>query len=148
GKPNAAVQNTSVLAADILSRWAPIAEAAGLDMSLWQEQFTTQLRSMPMDGLIILDRVTIKSGVDAKSSYADFVYAFRSALMAKHMSTKGNAKLGSTTTDQVFIPIVPCRVVDTRNVGGPVLAGFPRNFNFYAAIGTYNWASQGGTSGN
>src|SRR5262245_8196938 len=54
GKPNAAVQNTSVLAADILSRWAPIAEAAGLDMSLWQEQFTTQLRSMPMDGLIIL----------------------------------------------------------------------------------------------
>ena len=143
--------NTTVLAAQILSRWAPVAEAAGLNIAVWQEQFTAQLASMSINNLQSLDRMQVKSDVDPKANYARFSQAFRSALMMKYVDSqaeKGNAKLGSTTTDQIFIPIVPCRVVDTRNVGGPISFGAARNFNFYASTGSYNWANQGGPSGS
>ena len=143
--------NAQVLAGQILSRWAPIAQESGLDISVWQEQFSTQLAMMSANSLRPLDGVQINASVDAKANYARFADAFRSALMTNYVDSprrKGNAKLGSSTTDQIFIPIVPCRVVDTRNVGGPVVVGFPRNFNFYAATSTYNWANQGGLSGN
>jgi hypothetical protein len=48
----------------------------------------------------------------------------------------------------VFIPIVPCRIVDTRNNGGPISAGQTRNFNFYATAFADNWSNQGGVAGS
>jgi len=144
----AAPANAKVLAAQILSRWAPVAQAAGLNMSVWQEQFTTQLSLMSLNSLSGLDRAEVKSDIDAKANYAIFADAFRAALMVRHMeSKKGNAKLGSPTTDQVFIPIVPCRVVDTRNVGGQIAAGFTRNYDFYASTAGFDFSTQGGAAG-
>jgi hypothetical protein len=56
-------------------------------------------------------------------------------------------KLGSTATDQVYIPIPPCRIVDTRIAGGPIAAGTTRNYVFYANSPNFDWSSQGGQSG-
>src|SRR5947207_7639888 len=108
--------NATVLAAQIVSRWAPVAEAAGLNAAVWQEQFTMQLVSMSVSNLQSLDRLQVKSDADAQTSYAQFAQAFRSALMMKYIdgqAEKANEKRGSTTTDQMVIPIVPCRDVHT-----------------------------------
>ncbi len=51
------------------------------------------------------------------------------------------ALLGSTTADLVYTPVAPCRIADTRNVGGPIASGFSRNFRGYTAG---NFAFQGG----
>ncbi|HEY2817044.1 MAG TPA: hypothetical protein VGK44_07925 [Casimicrobiaceae bacterium] len=147
----ASANNVNIIAADILSRWASVAESAGKNMAVWQEQFGIQLGMMSPNSLRSLERVQVKGDSDARTNYAQFEQAFRSALMsdyAEKTASKVNLKLGSATSDQIFIPTVPCRVVDTRNVGGPLGAGAARNFNFYAAVGTFNWANQGGPNGN
>ena len=56
--------------------------------------------------------------------------------------------LGSTTNDQVFTPITPCRVVDTRNLGGPIGPFATRNFFYFTSAASTNWNSlQGGVNG-
>jgi putative Ig domain-containing protein len=47
----------------------------------------------------------------------------------------------------VFTPTVPCRVVDTRSVGGAIAAGTSRRFFFYSDGTPPSWASQGGAAG-
>ena len=58
-------------------------------------------------------------------------------------SGPSTALLGSTTADLVYTPLAPCRIADTRNVGGPISGGFSRGFKGYSAT---NFAAQGGTS--
>ncbi len=95
-----------------------------------------------------IDGVEVDTTTDAKASYAKFASAFRSALMQSYMvsqSGKGHMKLGLATVDQVFIPIMPCRVVDPRNLLGPILAGLTRNYQFYASSTSVDFGtSQGG----
>src|SRR5262245_55769783 len=57
--------DATVLAAQLLSRWAPVAQAAGRDSLLWQDQFATQFRLMSADGLQTLDRVQVSSNLSA-----------------------------------------------------------------------------------
>ena len=47
----------------------------------------------------------------------------------------------------VFTPIVPCRVVDTRNAGGPISANSSRRFFFYNDVAGFSWSAQGGAPG-
>ena len=56
-------------------------------------------------------------------------------------SSPHQALLGSTASDLVYTPLAPCRIADTRNVGGPVTSGATRNFRGYTAS---NFAFQGG----
>jgi hypothetical protein len=42
-----------------------------------------------------------------------------SAALARQ-DRQANTKLGQTTSELVYIPIAPCRFIDTRNVGGPI----------------------------
>jgi len=58
-------------------------------------------------------------------------------------SGPSTALLGSTTADLVYTPLAPCRIADTRNVGGPISGGFSRGFKGYSAT---NFSAQGGTS--
>lgn len=63
------------------------------------------------------------------------------------LSTSALAQLGSFSSDLVFVPITPCRIVDTRGAGsstGVILAGTSRKF--LAWNGTY--VSQGGSATN
>ena len=62
-------------------------------------------------------------------------------------SARGTAKaLGDPAGDLVYTPVVPCRIVDTRNAGGPFAAGETRNYRAYLISGTF--AGQGGAAGN
>lgn len=52
--------------------------------------------------------------------------------------------LGSSLTDLVFVPLAPCRIIDTRLAGGALAAGVPRDFQ---VAGTTEFGAQGGTLG-
>ena len=59
-------------------------------------------------------------------------------------STLASAQLGSLSTDLVYTPVTPCRIIDTRSAAAGLLAaGSARAFNAWT---TTNFASQGGTS--
>ena len=49
--------------------------------------------------------------------------------------------------NMVFVPLPPCRVIDTRagGAGGPLVAGVPRTFLFHGP--TQDYSSQGGNAG-
>jgi hypothetical protein len=75
----------------------------------------------------------------------------RSLAQAKATATSAAALnpnvLGSLTSDLVFTPVTPCRMVDTRNALGPFTGGQTRTFDFdglTAAATTY--AQQGGVA--
>jgi hypothetical protein len=142
--------NSVALANEILDRWEPIVVKAGQHSAAWRELFATQLGAMDASVLDTVNRLKVRAPNDAKASYAQFTQAVRGAEMQSYLlarSGKGHMKLASTSTDQVFIPIVPCRIVDTRKVGGPISAGQTRNFYFYTDAFAYSWGNQGGPSG-
>lgn len=53
----------------------------------------------------------------------------------------GPDNLGDQSSDLVFNKVTPCRIIDTRNAGGILIAGVPRNFD---ANGPFT--AQGGSS--
>ncbi|MEO6292949.1 MAG: hypothetical protein ABIO88_10070, partial [Burkholderiaceae bacterium] len=62
------------------------------------------------------------------------------------VSTLASAQLGSLSTDLVYTPVTPCRIIDTRNaIAGQMAAGSIRPFFGWTAT---NFASQGGASGS
>lgn len=67
-------------------------------------------------------------------------YLILSALLT--MAASAFAQIGSLSSDLVFTPITPCRIVDTRGAGGPVTAGSTRVFKAWAA----SYATQGGSA--
>ncbi|MGO1071633.1 hypothetical protein [Lysobacter sp. CA199] len=52
---------------------------------------------------------------------------------------------GSPGTDLVYTPLTPCRIIDTRIVGGPLAADSTRGYNSFTAT---DFASQGGDATN
>jgi hypothetical protein len=52
-------------------------------------------------------------------------------------SAKTTAKLGAASTELVYYPIQPCRYIDTRNTGGPLVQGTPRPFDLANTGSTY-----------
>src|SRR5437773_4938685 len=140
----------TMLISEILNRFEPSAVEAGAHSPAWREMFATQLKAMDSSTLRSLDLLRLRTSADAKAAYAQFTEAVRGAEMQLYQTTysgKAPLKLGSTTTDQVFIPIAPCRIVDTRNVGGMIAAGTTRNFYFYASNSSFDWSTQGGAAG-
>jgi hypothetical protein len=133
----------------ILNRWEPVAKAAGAAPH-WREQYATQLRQLP-DYLVEQIAAVEPMPDNMQASYREFARAFVNAyanlVLNPRASDKGRIKLGSATNDQVFIPIAPCRIVDTRNAGGPIAANTARNFYFYSVSGGYSWSNQGGAAG-
>jgi hypothetical protein len=74
--------------------------------------------------------------------------AHTNLLGALNASTTGDAStrlLGEPANDLVFVPITPCRIIDTRLAGGPIAEGTVRSFDITAVP---DYAVQGGASGN
>ena len=74
-------------------------------------------------------------------------------VIAKALIATGESKssllrqksLGDTSDDLVYTPVVPCRILDTRNTSGPLLAGVTRTFIGYNAT---SFVVQGGVASN
>ena len=61
----------------------------------------------------------------------------------KPLDTKA---LGDTGDDLVYTPVTPCRVVDTRNAGGPIGTNSSRDFKVWVSSGGFT--AQGGSASN
>jgi hypothetical protein len=64
-----------------------------------------------------------------------------------HLATRlrpARKALGDVTADLAYTPVTPCRIADTRVVGGSLAAGVPRTFDGFAA----SFATQGGALSN
>jgi hypothetical protein len=66
------------------------------------------------------------------------------AILFTACSTLASAQLGSLSSDLVYTPVTPCRIIDTRNAGGVMTAGSIRGFNGWGS----NFATQGGAASN
>ena len=66
------------------------------------------------------------------------------AVSAGVLGAPVGAELGSSAADLVFTPLTPCRIIDTRVVGGPIVPGLPRDF---VVGGTQGFEAQGGHAG-
>lgn len=62
------------------------------------------------------------------------------------LKTVAEPVLGDAKSDLLFVPVEPCRIIDTRltGAGGMLFPGTPRNFE---VAGTANFESQGGRPG-
>jgi hypothetical protein len=80
------------------------------------------------------DRSGLPIGLDLKS-VTQAVQIERSDLKA----------LGAAAADLVYTPITPCRILDTRVVGGSIASNASRDFNAVVASGG-NFSSQGGSA--
>src|SRR5689334_12723397 len=90
--------NTTILANQILDRWQPIAQAAGVNAASWREIYATQLSNMPGWVLERIEAVPTDAADTANANYAQFTNAVRNALMQSYLlakSGKGTMKLGS-----------------------------------------------------
>ncbi len=70
----------------------------------------------------------------------------RASLAPQSMRAENLTKaLGAATSDLVYTPITPCRILDTRVAGGTIAGGFSRDFNAVVGSGG-NFSSQGGSA--
>ncbi len=60
-------------------------------------------------------------------------------------NTREPRTLGDADTDLIYVPITPCRIVDTRLAGGAIAANTTRNFDV-TAVASYSF--QGGDASN
>ena len=137
----------------ILDRWYPVASELRQDVSLWRAQFRALLERASLPTLQAIDAIEAKEAGANRTLMSLYQTAFSMAVndvggqIAKQLRSSNVAKLGSATSDLVFVGFRPCRVVDTRNVGGPLSFGTVRNFYFYSDGTPGSWSSQGGDPG-
>lgn len=60
-------------------------------------------------------------------------------------STPGTKALGDPAQDLVYVPVTPCRILDTRIAGGPIAANSFRDFDLTDVV---RFAPQGGDTSN
>ncbi|MCA0394535.1 MAG: hypothetical protein LCH70_10550 [Proteobacteria bacterium] len=83
--------------------------------------------------------------LERAASAVDF-NSMNKALMGNANSLAPSAhKIGQAGSDLVYTPLTPCRIVDTRIVGGPILANSSRGF---VAFTSTDFTAQGGDASN
>ncbi len=65
------------------------------------------------------------------------------AIVGGRLQTIVAKDIGDSTSDLLFVPVQPCRIIDTRLAGGPLAAGVQRDFQ---VTGSASLAAQGGNS--
>lgn len=140
--PNALLtidQNRNTVVERIVGEWGEVMAKSGAGLS--PEQLRVLLMGLRADHLLAANLAGDLDGLrnvlaNALTSTADVK---ASLLHAK--------ALGDPAADLVYTPVVPCRIIDTRVVGGPFAAGGQtRNYHAFLTSGTF--ATQGGAASN
>jgi hypothetical protein len=124
------------LAYQIVKKWGGhVQEAYAISAKDWSHEMVPLFRASSTEALL-------------RAKKAKTFEAMNKVLLP---STKTSAKassvklLGETTNDLVFVPITPCRIIDTRLAGGQIAANTVRSFDVTA---TTDYAFQGGDATN
>ena len=129
-------QQRSTLVARLAQQWGPGFDALPAPRRLSQEQFASEIWSLRADRLF-----AVALAGDVETIEAVLGDARNDALPLRAAQAKS---LGDATADLTYTPLNPCRILDTRVVGGPLAANVARTFNGYAT----NFSAQGGTATN
>lgn len=127
------------LAEDILREWSPeAAKTYRMTSSEWATRMGPTLA-----GADIANLERAASAGDLQSMNLALLGNART--LANPTPGATAAKIGTAGSDLVYTPLTPCRIVDTRVIGGPIATNGSRSF---AAFTATNFASQGGDFSN
>lgn len=143
-----------VLLEQFIAKWSAYArDNYGTDVSTWRHQLTPLFEGGDATNIRqALQRETFEGAVATLKGRGQQVSdaearSFASAAAAvgapASSDTLIGAMLGALSNDLVYTPITPCRILDTRNVGGAIAAGFTRNFK---AVNIADFSVQGGSA--
>lgn len=126
------------LAQDIVGRWSPYVERKyGASAGTWGERMQRTLQAS--------DIANLESAASAST------FEQMNAALLGGLGTAGRspgiqpAALGQPGSDLVYTPLNACRIVDTRFVGGPIIANSTRSFR---AFTNTDFTAQGGAPSN
>lgn len=123
----------------IVRKWGPhVQEAYRADIGDWARQMGPIFAKSPMDAL---QRAADARDFDAMND----ALLGRAGARATAAGQITPSAIGNLTADLTFVPIAPCRILDTRLAGGVIPANGTRDFDV-AAVTDYSF--QGGSAGN
>lgn len=118
----------------IVSKWGPhVQEAYKLNAGAWAREMQPLFADLPL--------ATLQKAANA----TNFTVMNDTLLGAQSKSSISVTPemLGQITSDLVYVPIVPCRIIDTRLAGGAITANTVRSFDV-TAVADYSF--QGGAA--
>lgn len=134
------------IARDFVTKWGPyFQQTYGQPMGRWAVKQAKIIGTADADNLrAAMRKSTLEAAIMTMRGQA-----VSDAEAAVFASQKGMIKplaLGDLASDLVFTPLSPCRVFDTRSVGGQIASGVTRSFDLYPFGANTNFAYQGGTA--
>ena len=149
-------QRRSDLVLQIVEKWGDHVEGAyARPAEAWGKDMVPLLMKTPLESLQrAANARTFDDMNDALLAKAAPLPAMpRAGLATPFVSGRGAAPpaagedsttaIGDADVDLVYVPVTPCRVLDTRLAGGTIPAGGTRNFDIAAAT---DYTAQGGSA--
>lgn len=123
----------AALSRQLLDRWSGhVEEAHKQPGGQWAQEMAPLLDIVSLDDL-------------RKAAASPTFDAMNDALLGKTGDGDSIQSLGDAASDLVYVPVPPCRLIDTRVAGGPIAANTTRNFDV-TAVSDYSF--QGGSATN
>lgn len=151
-------QRRSDLVVQIVEKWGSHVEGVySRSSEAWGKDMVPLLMKVPMDSLQrAADARTFDGMNDALlAKTAPVPVMPRVGLVSSRVSggpaapaaknEDSTQALGDAASDLVYVPVAPCRLLDTRVAGGPIAATSSRSFNVTAAS---DYVAQGGAATN
>ncbi|HEX4853105.1 hypothetical protein [Arenimonas sp.] len=125
----------------ILEKWANhVEERYGTSLQDWAREMTPAFARASDDALSAAASATTFDEMGQRLlATAPSMRAMNEALA----SAPGTNALGDAANDLVFVPVTPCRILDTRLAGGAIPADSARNFDLTS---TGSYVAQGGAA--
>jgi len=127
--------NPDAFIAGLVSKWEPVATALGYPTEAWAQEFAAALKKAIPEDLL---------AIEAATSY-DAVRAILQGRIYTPMAVPAGISplaLGDISQDLTFTPVSPCRIWDTRNVGGIIPNATYKTYVVYGDAATIG--AQGG----
>lgn len=116
-----------------------------------QETYRTDVRRWATDMVPLFARVPIRALREAAEArtfegmHDALLAAGATAGVAKNAGAVPAKALGDTNVDLSFTPVTPCRILDTRNLSGPIQADATLHMDI---VGLASFSTYGGADGN
>lgn len=127
-RPASAAERQALVEA-LLARWGAYAqETFGADLDVWRDRLTR--------------RSEVADAVNLRAALTHDTFEGAMATLVGRGTTVN--RFGDLNQDLVYTPVLPCRILDTRNTaGGAITANTVRNFQ---AVDRVSFANQGGSA--
>jgi hypothetical protein len=132
-------QNRTTVVDRVVSHWGDA--LAGSDAGLDKDQLRALLTGLRSDQLLA---ASLAGSLDGLRNVIANALTTNAPVAAGLVHPKA---LGDAVADLVYTPVTPCRIVDTRSVGG-AFAGGGETRSYHAFLTSGTFASQGGAASN